>query len=59
MILCLNVSGIREDWDCDTFDLLLIIVRLVDPGQQGSKLHVQLHFFTVHRAKLFRRGGAN
>jgi len=27
MILCLNVSGIREDWDCDTFDLLLIVVR--------------------------------
>jgi hypothetical protein len=27
-ILCLNVSGIREDWDCDTFDLLMIVVRL-------------------------------
>jgi hypothetical protein len=24
-ILCLSVSGIRDDWACNTFDLLLII----------------------------------
>jgi len=34
-------------------------VALADLGQQGSKLHFQLHCFPIHRAKLFRRGGAN
>lgn len=30
-ILCLSVSGIREDWACDTFDLPLVVVRLGTP----------------------------